>query len=117
LGIKEDKDEVVVLDKKIVDEQLCPQHERASHMKKLNKKWLGQRIVGKIDYGSVVDFMWDEGILYFVTDEENAVPYEVYLDYLRRKDYSESGVNPIRHTEGAAYSRRKMGPKAPMRRN
>ena len=117
LGIKEDKDEVVVLNKKIVDEQLCPEHERASHMKKLNKKWLGQRIVGKIDYGSVVDFMWDEGILYFVTDEDNAISYDVYVAFMAAKRDSENGNNPMKHTEGAAYSKRHFGPRAPMRRN
>ena len=117
LGIKERKDEVVVLDKKIVNKQLCPKHERVSYMKKLNKKWLGHRVVGKIDYGVVVDFMWDEGILYFVTDEENAVPYDVYVAYLVEQRNMENGNDPIRHTEGAAYSKRHFGPKAPMRRN
>jgi hypothetical protein len=117
LGIKEDKDEVVPKGKKITNEQLCPQHAHKLRMKNLNKKWLGHRIVGKIEYGVVVDFMWDEGILYFVTDEENAVPYDVYVEYLRLKKNVENGNDPERHTEGAAYSKRHFGPKAPMRRN
>jgi hypothetical protein len=117
LGIREDRDEVVINDRKLVNEQLCPLHERELRLKKLNKKWMGQRIVGKIDYGAVVDFMWDEGILYFVTDEENAFSYDVYVAFMTAKRDSENGNNPMKHTEGAAYSKRHFGPRAPMRRN
>jgi hypothetical protein len=117
LGIVDKKDKVVRLDKKNVDKELCPNHKRELMVKKLLKKWIGHRIEGAIDYGVVVDFMWDENILYFVTDEDNAVPYEVYAEYLRKKMFKESGNDPLKYTEGADYSRRKMGPRAPMRRN
>ena len=97
---------VKVLDS-ITNESLCDKHK----LDELVERWDGHRIIVRDkDYGIVVGISQVEGMRCFITDEDFAIPYAAYLNYLSLSS------GRITNVDGAKASNRYVGPRAPSKR-
>ena len=92
-------------DIKEVTETLCDLHEQEV----FEKKWIGREIVADKSYGIATSFIERKGKQFILTDSDNAVPFDIYVNYLAIK-------NSHSEVDGGAYSKRSVGVYSPSSR-